>query len=243
MKTKLLENKKRYTVSLLKGCAEVVGLEKAGSREELIIKLVEYFASPSKLKYETKSEVKKRKAEKVARKKANKIAKKEKGKAAKKNRVKKPMSSYMIFNKEQYTKIKEENPDMSLTEITKLVGAKWKEMSDEAKAPYVKKAEELKVKFNKENPGVMKDGSVQKNFRKKAKAGTGSFGIVDSSDDEDDDDIDNESDVSSDDSNVEEDLFAPNEEPESTGGIFTSEKGEDSTSPPLPSTAPVETSE
>ena len=65
IKTKLLENKKRYTVSLLKDCAEVVGLEKSGSREDLVLRLVEYFAAPKKLKGETKTEVKKRKAEKA----------------------------------------------------------------------------------------------------------------------------------------------------------------------------------
>ena len=46
IKTKLLENKKRYTVPLLKDCANVVGLEKTGSREEIIVRLIEYFAAP-----------------------------------------------------------------------------------------------------------------------------------------------------------------------------------------------------
>ena len=244
IKTKLLENKKRYTVSLLKDCAEVVGLEKSGSREDLVLRLVEYFAAPKKLKGETKTEVKKRKAEKVAKAKANKKVRREKGIAAKKNKIKKPMSSYMLFNKEQYTKVKAENPDMPLTEITKLVGAKWKEMSDGDKAPYVKEAEELKAKFNKENPGVMKGGASKSRSPKKAKkVGAGSFGIVDSSD-SDDDSNDDESDNSVNDSDEEEELFAPNEEPEIKAAPVqeeaVSESALSSSSAPIAATATEE---
>lgn len=38
-------------------------------------------------------------------------------------------------------KIKAENPDMKITEISKVLGEKWREMDDDAKAPFQKKAD------------------------------------------------------------------------------------------------------
>ena len=46
MKTKLLDNKKKWTVSLLKDCLGIFGCEKSGSRDELVQRLVNYVARP-----------------------------------------------------------------------------------------------------------------------------------------------------------------------------------------------------
>ena len=71
-------------------------------------------------------------------KKSKSPAKGKKGKAkAKKdpNAPKRPLSSYMIFAGENRAKVVEENPGASIGDVGKALGAKWKEMSAEEKAP------------------------------------------------------------------------------------------------------------
>ena len=43
------------------------------------------------------------------------------------------LSAYMFFVQDYRERIKEENPDASFGEVGKLLGAKWKEMSDAEK--------------------------------------------------------------------------------------------------------------
>lgn len=43
--------------------------------------------------------------------------------------------------------VKEENPDMKITEMSKVLGARWREMDDKQKAPYQKKADADKARL------------------------------------------------------------------------------------------------
>lgn len=43
------------------------------------------------------------------------------------------LSAYMFFVQDYRERIKEENPDATFGEVGKLLGAKWKEMSDAEK--------------------------------------------------------------------------------------------------------------
>ena len=72
-----------------------------------------------------------------------------KKKTAKKdpNAPKRPLSSYMIFAGENRAKVVEENPGASIGDVGKALGAKWKEMSAEEKAPFEEKAKEAKAKY------------------------------------------------------------------------------------------------
>ena len=95
---------------------------------------------------------KKKKAKKSPAKKAKAAAKGKggkKGKKAKKdpNAPKRPLSSYMIFAGENRGKLVEETPGMSIGEIGKALGAKWKEMTAEEKVPYEDKAKEVKAAY------------------------------------------------------------------------------------------------
>lgn len=45
--------------------------------------------------------------------------------------------------------VKEENPDMKITEISKVLGARWREMDEKQKAPYQKKADADKARLVK----------------------------------------------------------------------------------------------
>ncbi|ESK98285.1 nucleosome binding protein [Moniliophthora roreri MCA 2997] len=53
---------------------------------------------------------------------------------------KRALSAYMFFSQDWRERIKAENPDASFGEVGKLLGAKWKELDDEEKKPYIEQA-------------------------------------------------------------------------------------------------------
>lgn len=55
-----------------------------------------------------------------------------------------PSSSYMIFANEIREKLRKQNPNLSIIEIGKLIGEKWRQLADNKKEKYVKKFEENK---------------------------------------------------------------------------------------------------
>ncbi|KAL1927345.1 hypothetical protein VTP01DRAFT_3974 [Rhizomucor pusillus] len=63
---------------------------------------------------------------------------------------KRGLSAYMFFSQEQRPKVKEENPDANFGAIGKILGERWKNMTDEEKAPYNAKAEEDKKRYEAE---------------------------------------------------------------------------------------------
>ncbi|BBN02046.1 upstream-binding transcription factor [Marchantia polymorpha subsp. ruderalis] len=68
---------------------------------------------------------------------ASKEAKKKR--EAKKDKVKRPMTPFMMWCKEQRHQVKEENPDASFAEMSRLLSEKWKSVSDVEKEPYVER--------------------------------------------------------------------------------------------------------
>ncbi|EFP78745.1 Non-histone chromosomal protein 6 [Puccinia graminis f. sp. tritici] len=52
------------------------------------------------------------------------------------NAPKRPLSAYMYFSQDWRERIKTENPDVSFGEIGRLLGLKWKGLSEEEKKPY-----------------------------------------------------------------------------------------------------------
>mmetsp|Transcript_1235 Transcript_1235/g.1738 ORF Transcript_1235/g.1738 Transcript_1235/m.1738 type:complete len:2914 (-) Transcript_1235:233-8974(-) len=60
----------------------------------------------------------------------------------KKKRIKQVKSAWMFFSKEAWNKVKEENPEASFAEIGKMVGEKWKTLTDVEKMPYDKQHKE-----------------------------------------------------------------------------------------------------
>lgn len=66
------------------------------------------------------------------------------------NAPKRPMSAYMFFSAKKRPEIKHAQPDLKMTEISKVLGQRWKEVSPESKAKYNKKAEKDKERYNLE---------------------------------------------------------------------------------------------
>merc|ERR1719336_666114 len=61
------------------------------------------------------------------------------------NAPKRSQSSYFLFMNERRPILKKENPDKSMTDISKLISAEWKVIAN--KQDYVDKAAKLKAKY------------------------------------------------------------------------------------------------
>ena len=96
---------------------------------------------------------------------------------------KRALSAYMFFVQDYRERIKEENPNASFGEVGKLLGAKWKEMSDAEKKPYEKQATEDKVRAADAKAAY--DGGKPAPAAKKA---TKTAAVVDDDEDDDEDD-------------------------------------------------------
>ena len=108
------------------------------------------------------------------------VAKNKKGAKGKEKKEKDPnapkrgTTSFFFFMKDARAALKEENPDLKVTEMTKLLGERFKALSDVEKAKYEKKAKKDKDRYQEEMAAYEK--------KKKSKAP-----VVASDDDEDDD--------------------------------------------------------
>ena len=63
---------------------------------------------------------------------------------------KRAMSPFLFFSNEKRQEMQQSNPDMRMTEITSKLGEMWREMSDEAKQPYIEKSKEARERYHKE---------------------------------------------------------------------------------------------
>lgn len=63
---------------------------------------------------------------------------------------KKPLSSWMLFNQEQYEPTRKKNPDLSMVEITKANSEKWRAMTEKQKEKYDKIKEKDQARYDKE---------------------------------------------------------------------------------------------
>ncbi|KAF8591685.1 hypothetical protein K439DRAFT_1656553 [Ramaria rubella] len=63
---------------------------------------------------------------------------------------KRALSAYMFFSQDWRERIKSENPDAGFGEVGKLLGAKWKELDDSEKKPYIEQAAQDKQRAERE---------------------------------------------------------------------------------------------
>ncbi|KAH6636756.1 high mobility group box domain-containing protein [Chaetomium tenue] len=86
-----------------------------------------------------------------------KAAKSKSGKVEKRTRAKKDpnapkrgLSAYMFFANEQRDNVREENPGVSFGQVGKILGERWKALSDKQRAPYEAKAAADKKRYEDE---------------------------------------------------------------------------------------------
>eukprot|EP01120_Amphizonella_sp_Union-15-10_P000520 TRINITY_DN10530_c0_g1_i2.p1 TRINITY_DN10530_c0_g1~~TRINITY_DN10530_c0_g1_i2.p1 ORF type:complete len:349 (-),score=101.95 TRINITY_DN10530_c0_g1_i2:6-1052(-) len=65
------------------------------------------------------------------------------------NAPKRPLNAYMFYSQEMRPKVIVENPEMSKnqTNVLRLIGKEWKQLTELQKKPYVKQAEDAKVRY------------------------------------------------------------------------------------------------
>ena len=61
-----------------------------------------------------------------------------------------PMSAYMMFVRDKREEVKSQNPNAPFGEIGKLLGNKWKDMTETERETYAKQSEEEKARYLKE---------------------------------------------------------------------------------------------
>jgi hypothetical protein len=66
------------------------------------------------------------------------------------NAPKRNLNSYMLYTGEVRKQVAAVNPSLKVTEVVKIIGKQWRELSDEAKKKYVDLAAEDKVRYKKE---------------------------------------------------------------------------------------------
>ncbi|KAI9258214.1 high mobility group box domain-containing protein, partial [Phascolomyces articulosus] len=66
------------------------------------------------------------------------------------NAPKRGLSAYMFFSQENRTKVQQDNPDAAFGQIGKILGERWKDMSEEEKKPYQDKADADKKRYEAE---------------------------------------------------------------------------------------------
>ncbi|KAI7874270.1 high mobility group box domain-containing protein [Mucor mucedo] len=67
---------------------------------------------------------------------------------------KRGLSAYMFFSQASRAQVKEDNPDATFGQIGKLLGEKWKGMTDEDKKPFHEKAEKDKQRYEDEKAAL-----------------------------------------------------------------------------------------
>ena len=63
---------------------------------------------------------------------------------------KKPKSGFMFFSQERRKTLKEEQPNVSITDASKIIGAEWKKLTEEEKRPYDELAQKDRERYKKE---------------------------------------------------------------------------------------------
>nr|CRZ22205.1 BMA-SOX-4 [Brugia malayi] len=70
-------------------------------------------------------------------------------------RIKRPMNAFMVWSQMRRAQIASTDVKMHNSQISKELGAEWREMSAEEKAPYVKRAKELREELMRRHPNYV----------------------------------------------------------------------------------------
>ena len=75
------------------------------------------------------------------------------------NAPKRPLSAFFIFSQDERPKIKVTNAALSVADVAKVIGEKWRSAPDELKRRYEKSAKEAKERYEIELQAYKKTGT------------------------------------------------------------------------------------
>eukprot|EP00475_Leptophrys_vorax_P006798 TRINITY_DN14248_c1_g1_i1.p1 TRINITY_DN14248_c1_g1~~TRINITY_DN14248_c1_g1_i1.p1 ORF type:complete len:261 (+),score=87.59 TRINITY_DN14248_c1_g1_i1:84-785(+) len=87
---------------------------------------------------------------------ADKASKRTAKEKAEDGKPKRPPTSYLIFTNAMRAQAKADNPDLKMTELSKVMGSMWRDLTDEEKRPYEEQAKAAKAKYDKDLAGFKK---------------------------------------------------------------------------------------
>ena len=74
--------------------------------------------------------------------------------------IKRPRTAYTFFTSERRNAIKASNPDKSFGDISKMVAAEWRKLSDKKRAAYVKREDADKQRYEAAKAELLASGST-----------------------------------------------------------------------------------
>lgn len=126
-------DKKKWTVSVLKEVMSLFGLERSGTREGLAERLIDYLKAPyervclsESITPKTPSKTPEKTPTKSPSLKRKRVASPS---SAGKTPKKRSPTAYSLFMADMRGQVKEENPDASFGDISRIVGDMWKDLS------------------------------------------------------------------------------------------------------------------
>ena len=66
--------------------------------------------------------------------------------------IKRPMNAFMVFSHHERRKVITEDPRLENTQISKELGRRWKQLSEEERVPYIREADKLRQYHQREYP-------------------------------------------------------------------------------------------
>lgn len=123
--SKLTEKNALWNVSRLKNVLEICGVDKMGTRDQLIERLVDFMFCPTILKTPEKPKPKQKTNAK------KRTATKKPDHALKKRR--RTVSAYVLYVKGMSAEVKAANPEATFAELSRLIAAQWAALEPEHK--------------------------------------------------------------------------------------------------------------
>lgn len=77
------------------------------------------------------------------------------------NAPKRGLSAYMFFANEQRDNVREENPGISFGQVGKVLGERWKALSEKQRGPYEAKAAQDKKRYEDEKANYNADAEEE----------------------------------------------------------------------------------
>lgn len=74
------------------------------------------------------------------------------------NAPKRPLSTFFLFSQDERPKIKKDNPSLSVADIAKVIGERWRSIGDDKKRQYEERARQEKERYDREITEYKKQG-------------------------------------------------------------------------------------